>query len=224
MPPGGKPRRPRAARPAPVTYATVPRLWPGATIVCAGSGPSLCARDLVQVRAAGARVVVVNDAYRLAPWADVLYAADAKWWKWHQDVPDEALPARKYTLQRTALAYRPSVEVLTWDGQAGLTQNPQHVRLGGHSGYQAINVAVHLGAARIVLLGYDMQAAVDGRQHFHGDHPDGTHPKYPYRIGTFTSLRLGLSEIGIALVNASRVTAIPASIIPRQSLEDALGS
>lgn len=178
----------------------------------------------MQVRDAGARLVVVNDAYRLASWADVLYAADAKWWKWHQDVPDEALPARKYTLQRTAIAYRPSVELLNWDGQAALTENPAYVRLGGHSGYQAINVAVHLGAARIVLLGYDMQAAVDGRQHFHGDHPDGTHPKYLYRIGTFKSLQLALALRGIPLVNASRATAIPASIIPRQSLEVALGS
>ncbi len=177
----------------------------------------------MQVRAAGARVIVVNDAYRLAPWADVLYAADAKWWKWHQDVPDDAMPARKYTVQRTAIAYRPSVELLNWDGQAALTENPAYVRLGGHSGYQAVNVALHLGAARIVLLGYDMQAAVDGRQHFHGAHPDGTHLKYLYRIGTFKSLQLALATIGIPLVNASRATAIPASIIPRQSLEVALG-
>lgn len=219
-----KPRRPRATRrPPPTCTTTVPRLWPGSTIVCAGSGPSLCARDLQQVRATGARLVVVNDAYRLAPWADVLYAADAKWWKWHQDVPDAALPARKYTLQRTAIAYRPSVELLAWDGHAGLTTNPAYVRLGGHSGYQAINVALHLGAARIVLLGYDMQAAGDGRQHFHGAHPDGSHLKYLYRIGTFKSLQLGLGGMNIPLVNASRTTAIPASIIPRQSLEDALG-
>lgn len=178
----------------------------------------------MQVRAASVRVIVVNDAYRLAPWADVLYAADAKWWKWHQDVPDEALPSLKYTVQRTAIAYRPSVQLLNWDGHAALTENPAYVRLGGHSGYQAINVALHLGAARIVLLGYDMQVGGDGRQHFHGAHPDGTHLKYLYRIGTFKSLQLALVTIGIPLVNASRATAIPASIIPRQSLEVALGS
>jgi hypothetical protein len=33
------------------------------------------------------RVIAVNDAYRLAPFADVLYACDEKWWKWHQGVP-----------------------------------------------------------------------------------------------------------------------------------------
>ena len=167
-------------------------------------------------------MIVVNDAYRLAPWADVLYAADAKWWKWHQDVPDAELPARKYTLQKAALVHRPSIELLTWDGHAGLTQNPKYVRLGGHGGYQAINLAVHLGAARIVLLGYDMQSGADGQDHFHGAHPDGTHLKYLYRMGAFKSLQLGLAAIDIPLVNASRVTAIPTSIIPKQPLEVAL--
>ena len=41
---------------------------------------------------------------------------------------------------------------------------------GNNSGYAAINLAVHLGAARIVLLGYDM--GNDGKvSHFHEGYP-----------------------------------------------------
>jgi hypothetical protein len=223
---GGRPRarppRPRAALPPGLVTASVPRLWAGQVVVCAGSGPSLTAADLDRVRAAGVPLIVVNEAYRLAPWADVLYAADAKWWKWHQAVPDADLPARCYTVHRDAVAYRPAVQVLQWNGHTGLSQDPRAVRLGGHSGYQAINLAALGGARRIVLLGYDMQPALDGTHHFHGDHPDGTHVTYLLRIGNFASLTLELAAIGVALVNASRATAIPASIIPRQPLEDAL--
>lgn len=42
---------------------------------------------------------------------------------------------------------------------------------GGNSGYQAANLALHTGARRIVLVGYDMRRGADGRAHWHGDHP-----------------------------------------------------
>ena len=35
-----------------------------------------------------ARVIAVNDAWRLAPWADILYACDGRWWRHHKGVPE----------------------------------------------------------------------------------------------------------------------------------------
>ena len=141
----------RVTRAAPI----VPRLWPGATIVCLGTGPSLTAADVT--RCAGqAKVTAINDAYRLAPWADVLYACDAKWWRWNKGLPGFA--GLKFGLD-TSIAYR-DVTVLQNTGLQVLETTPTGLRTGHTSGYQAINLAVHLGAARIVLLGYD----------FKGDH------------------------------------------------------
>ena len=57
----------------------VPRAWVDETAVCIASGPSLTQADVDYVRGK-ARVIVVNNGYLLAPWADVLYAADARWW------------------------------------------------------------------------------------------------------------------------------------------------
>lgn len=201
--------------------ATIPCLWPGETIVCLGAGPSLRLADVELLRGQ-ARVIAVNDAYRLAPWADVVFAADSKWWRWQQEqgVRDDALPAMQVTLDRLARDYRPSVIQIERKGVTGLWLQPDGVCTGGHGGYAAINLAVHLGAARIVLLGYDMLPATnaDGseRHHFFGAHPDGTHPKYPYRIGAYASLLDPLARLNISIVNCTPRTAIRA--IPRQSL------
>jgi len=43
---------------------------------------------------------------------------------------------------------------------------------GRNSGYQLLNLITLFGAARVILLGYDMRY-VDGRKHWHGDHVRG---------------------------------------------------
>ena len=59
--------------------AGLPRLADGGTVVCLASGPSLTTEDVAYVRGR-ATVIAVNDAVRLAPWADVLYSNDSTWW------------------------------------------------------------------------------------------------------------------------------------------------
>ncbi len=208
---------------------TVPCLWPESPFVVVGAGPSLTQvdLDLVHETVPRPRVIVVNNAYRLAPWADVLFAADAMWWRWQLGVPDADLPPLIYATQPTAVQWRPTVQLLQATRGTGLTLDPGKLVSGGHSGAQAINLAVHLGARvsrRIVLLGYDMQQAPDGRQHFHEDHPNGTHPTYAARLPGFCGLRTACDDLGITIVNCSPRTAIPHTVIPRCTLDAALRS
>lgn len=205
-------------------YVAVPRMWAGSTILCIGTGPSLTIADLhrchLAVRAGFLRAIAVNDAYTLAPWAHVLYAADHKWWRWHQPVPDYQLPPLLYTIDPLAVPLRPSIRLLNYTGHTGIESSPTGVRTGGHGGYQAINIAVHLGAKKIILLGYDLMPAADGRNHFFGEHPDGDCLTYAHRVGSYETLLEPLQKLGIILVNASPRTAI--TVIPRASLETAL--
>lgn len=178
---------------------SVPRLWPNETVVCVGTGPSLTQADVDLCRER-ARVIVVNDAYRLAPWAEVLYAADDKWWAWHKGAPDFA--GLKYTIAPTRRAW-PGLVALRNTGPHGLERDPSGLRTGFNSGYQAINLAVHLGAARVVLLGYDMTG-----DHYFGSHPDKTRPPFVPCLKAFATLRDPLAEAGVTVVNATRRTAL----------------
>lgn len=197
--------------PTPHPTVSVPRLSPNSTIVCIGTGPSLTQADVDACRGK-ARVMAVNDAYRSAPWADVLYACDAKWWRWHKGAPGFA--GLKYALEPQSFRW-PGVTVLRNTGGSGLELQPNGLRTGHNSGYQAINLAVHFGATRIVLLGYDLRG-----DHYFGAHPDQTRPPFSVCLKAFATLVGPLADAGVVVVNATRRTALTA--FPFASLEDEL--
>jgi hypothetical protein len=201
---------------------SVPKLWPGATVVCIATGPSLTQADVDLVRGK-ARVIAVNDAYRLAPWADALYGCDAKWWKWHDGVPSFTGP--KWSLEHSAwrgidVKY-PDVQRLRNTGPAGLEHDPTGLKSGRNSGYQAVNLAVHYGAARIVLLGYEMQKS-HGASHFFGEHPNKQQSPYPMFRQQFQTLVKPLRKIGVEVMNCSRNSAL--TCFPKADLSDVFGS
>lgn len=212
------PHRPRPG----VRYGTVPKLWPESTIVCLGAGPSLTKADCDYVRGK-ARVIAINTSIELAPWADVLYACDKKWWRWAHDDPKRYPNFRRFTGLKYALTSEsqryPGVVVLRNTGSAGLELKPDGLKNGRNGGYQAINLAVHLGARRILLLGYDMQRS-RGKEHWHGDHPTRTHSPYTQFRESYTTIVQPLKDAGIEVINCSRETALHA--FPEMPLEDAL--
>jgi hypothetical protein len=200
-----------------IVYAIVPRLWPDSTIVCIGGGPSLTPEDVDFCRGK-ARVIAVNDAYKLAPWADVLFGCDAKWWSWHKGAPRFA--GLKYAIQEQARRW-PGVQALRNMGETGLERDPSGLRTGRNSGYQAINLAVHLGARRIVLLGYDLGPAKDGKTHWFGNHPDRAPSPYGLMLRKFETIVAPLKDAGIEVLNCSRRTAL--TVFPRRVLSEVLG-
>jgi hypothetical protein len=165
-----------------------------------------------------APVIAVNDAYRLAPWADVLYACDAKWWAAHDGVM--AFGGEKYGLQHQANHW--GVTVLQQTGHEGIETAPSGVRTGRNSTYQAMNVAVHLGARRILLLGCDMAQWPGQPTHFFGEHPRKLKVAPPFALfhQYFDSMVEPLRALGVAVVNCSRRTALTS--FPCQPLREAL--
>lgn len=148
---------------------TAPKLWPGETVVCIGGGPSLTHRQVSNVLMADSNVIAINDAYRVAPWAAVLYASDKNWWDWHKGASE--FEGIKVGLRgsKDGAGYQgewngddwPDVKAMAHNGVDGLELlDARFLRTGANSGYQAINLAVHFGAKRIILLGYDMQSIV----------------------------------------------------------------
>lgn len=190
--------------------------WTGETVVIGASGPSQCREDLEAVRGR-ARVLVINETWRLAPWADALYGCDASWW--HKRAPS-AKDFRglrivgKGDFPGVISAHVRAVSRMIWNGAA--------IGGGGHSGFQAINLAAACGARRIVLTGYDL--SVEGGTHWHGDHGAGLNNPYPALMARCARLldefADELAARGVEVINASRETALTA--YPRMSIEDAL--
>lgn len=221
---------------SPVTPAAVavPKLWPGCTMVILGGGPSLTEEDVRYVgeRPHLARTIAIKEAYLLAPWADVLYAADESWWRYYNGAPTFA--GLKYSIEDwpvgdahyapDALALRrrtyPDVSLLRNSGNAGLELEPTGLRTGHNSGFQAINLAVHLGATRVLLVGYDCWAGSDGRQTWYTTkRPHLTSP-YPVFMQSFGTIVEPLKAAGIEVINCSRRTLLRA--FPQQPLEEVL--
>jgi hypothetical protein len=204
------------ARSAKRTYATVPKLWPGETFVCVASGPSLTQEDVDYCRGK-ARVIAVNDNYKLAPWADVLYAADEHWWRWHHGVP--SFHGLKFSIEASQGKATKHAQILKNCGHEGLELRPHGLRTGRNSGYQAVNLAVHLGAARIVLIGYDMKCT-GGKTHWFGEHPIRQEKQYATFLTKFETLVQPLANIGVDVINCTRETALLS--FPRKPLREVL--
>ncbi len=208
------------------SYWTVPQDWHAATVAVIGGGPSVTQQqvDLLRDRV---RVIAINDAYRLAPWADVLYFCDCKWWRWHNKKLTDwrGLIVR---LQGGDHDFGDSrIKVLrNLDQRYGLAERRDGLHTGQNSGYQAINLAVHFGAARILLIGFDMQAAVvDGRPktHWFGDHPGGTSDRvYAQMLKHFPSLLEPLKKRGVDVINCTPHSAL--KCFPMRKLEDVMAS
>jgi hypothetical protein len=156
------------------------KLWSRAIVVA--TGPSLTpavALDVEDLHAIGWRVIAVNDAWRLMPWADVLYACDREWWdfywldlekfrgeRWTSTAANLSVDDNKAEWVKT----RHPVSLITADSGSGFCATPGRIHYGNNSGFQAINLAMQFGAEEIKLVGFNMQR-VSGAAHFFGEHP-----------------------------------------------------
>lgn len=212
-------------------FAVIERAWAGKIVVCIGGGPSVAAANLTLVREAHAagrcRVIVVNDAYLLAPFADLVYFADARWWMWHKDRPEfKAFAGEKVTIENTgAMVSDFAVHMLRNSSQShplpgeepsgGLSEAPNALRTGCNGGYQAVNIATLAGAARVLLVGYDMHFP-GGKSHWHRGHfVNGREVKTPedryfQYARAFKSMRAPLEKIGCEVVNCTPGSRIAA--------------
>lgn len=208
-----------------VTNATppyvVPRLCPGGTVLCIASGPSLTLDDVEYARPRVDATIAVNDSWTLAPWATALMASDATWWMHHNCM--KQFPGLKFCLEKKAIEQCKGIVVLKRTKDEGLELDPTGLATCRNSGGAAVNLAVHFGAKRIVLLGYDMGIPHGlKREHFFGQHKFPLRGASPYQLfrDTFKKMVKPLQEIGVAVVNCSRYTEL--DCFPKRPLREEL--
>jgi hypothetical protein len=151
----------------------------------------------------------------------VVYACDRKWWELYADRVHRLCPGEPWTINPTAARVYGLNVVSSLPG-GGIATRPNTIREGGNSGFQALGLALLFGAARVILLGYDMGADARRRLHWHADHGDGlANPhkgKFAEWCRNFDKLA---AQTSVPIVNASRASAL--GCFPRVDLDEALG-
>jgi hypothetical protein len=210
-------------------YWTTTREWEGQTVAVLASGPSMTRDAAAKIRAAGIHCIAVNNQGiptngkpAMAPWADILYAADYSWWYNNKEA------ALKFEGKKVAIDTQndrwpwellEAVVFLRHGGVDGFDERPGYVRTGGNSGYQGVHLAVSLGARRIIMCGFDMHSK--NGEHWFGSH----HWKRNYASRYDLFLNRFKQSAPALLERAEIINTTPGSALkcfPMMSLEEAL--
>ncbi len=176
------------------------------TFICVASGPSLTPDDCALASNSGYPIVAVNSSWRAVPDCQHIFAGDCGWWDAHYSHLD--IPAKRWSTS----------------GRACLRYGVNHFRPPDNdtfnSGQRAIQLAAHLGAERVFLLGYD--CTLTNGVHWHGEHPAGLKNPDGESIrrwqDEFQRLVNGLHSVSI--INCSRQTSL--TCFPRAAPEEVL--
>lgn len=193
---------------------SITRRWAGEAVAILASGPSLTEASAAAARITHDRVVAVNDSWRIVPAGpgvrfavDLIYACDGEWWDRHiasvraagfdlarECWTQDPIAARQYGLRFVPSSDRP-----------GLSLDPATIHQGGNSGFQALNLAVLMGASRVSLYGFDMQRR-EGRTHWFGEHPEGLRRDMDFErcARAFDQAAPQLRELGVAVTLRTR--------------------
>ena len=198
-----------------------PRWHDGRTVIVAAPGPSLTAEVAEHLR--NHTVLVIKQAYRLVPWAEVMYGCDAKFWQREAGCPDykgERWSSHDNSSNQKLASAR-DYGVKLCNGKAGtrFSLDPNAIHYGSNSGFQAINLTILFGATYIVLVGFDMKL-VNGQRYFDPPHPtQRSTPGYDKFAPVFELAARHLPPT-IKIVNATPGSALKA--FPMMELDNAL--
>jgi hypothetical protein len=176
-----------------------------------------------------AKVIAIKEGIQLCPWADMVYGCDAPWWRYRRGLPN--FQGLKVSWEGNKV---PEISDLRYlkivSLQRGKYSNDLQfdeigaVGSGGNSGFQALNLAAQLGAASIILIGFDMSDA--GGLHWYGRNRwMGANNPQPSQFdrwrAAFDAAAPVLKAKGIQVFNASKSSAL--RCFPFVELEQAFG-
>lgn len=192
--------------------------WQGETAVCIATGPSLTPEQVEQVKRASVRTIGINDVGLTEDWIDVWYAADWPFWRFYEARAEasQALKVCADVMSRGSQLV--DLFLCTISNARAERYEPGFVLSGGHSGFQALQMAISFGATRVILLGYDCKPRGTSTNYF------GRKPKTLDRASNYEAWVTNYDRLavpaGVEVLNATPGSAITA--FPRVSLDDVL--
>jgi len=194
--------------------------WEGETAFIIGGGPSVNDTDLSLIH--NRKVIGVNNAFMLGDWVDVGWFGDKKWITWHEKAYKKfkGIPAScNHNANIVGVERYNWIHFMRRGKQLGIETNPGYIAWNKSSGNSAINVAYHLGAVRIVLIGFDLQA-IGGNNNYHKDHKSGGNPPYNRFLSSLKHVEKDAKDLGIQIFNASPKSAC--EFFPKGELKEFL--
>lgn len=189
--------------PEPEKSTPIEPIFQGETAVLIGTGPSLNQSQLEIVKyarmAGKCRVFTINNAYELADFSDVHYSGDGSWWQLYYPRREDLrrLSAHKYTWY-PEVARRFGIRYISGRLKStGLSFDPSVIHING-SGPSSINLAMHYGIKKLLLIGHDMRYAsdYDGRNKIIGSSPRHYFSEYPEPLRQWPKVGVGESGPG----------------------------
>jgi hypothetical protein len=182
--------------------------WTGATAVCIATGPSLTPEQVETVKHSPVRCIGINDVGLTEDWLDIWYAADWQFWK-HYQARATASSALKVCADMAMRTGRiADLFLSTLDRERAEKFEPGFAISGGHSGFQALQLAISLGARKVILLGYDCRPTGEKTNYF-GRKPKALHRSSDYKSWPKYYRELRLPD-GVEVFNATPGSAIDA--------------
>ena len=211
----------------------VVRKFAGDTAVLIATGPSLSQQQLNLIHdrhtAGDVRTFGINNVYQIYPTLDVHLSCDGPWWRWYWNDP-VLREMSKTTMMWTwypEFAEEFGINYIKAVVKDGLSGDPSVVHINHGSGPMMMNLAIHYGVKKLVLVGHDMKFAKDYApakkepgstpRHYFGEYPKPLQhwPSVKVRQGVLDGLIEAYTKIeaspvlsSVDIVNCTTDTAL----------------
>ena len=199
----------------------VPNVWKDKTVYIFGGGPTLLG-TIEDYDFSDRCVLGVNNAFCL-PEVDILYFGDAKFYWWNRE-GIQKFKGLKITSNQgvhhgwASVECEPNINMVRVGKYKGLESRRDKIGWNRSSGAAAINIAIHLGAKCIVLLGYDMRR-IGGKKNWKNHAKENTNQNpYNYQIVGFRQIARALDKFRVHIINATPRSAI--DVFQKRKLKD----
>lgn len=190
--------------------------WRGQPCFLIGGGPSLRDFDFDQLKNIDARIVAVNRAFEVAPFADMMIAIDTDL---YNDIINKRVGKTKEERAGTFRAFRDFAGIKLWIDMNNMTagvdisylfRSPepkihnkmkQGIYAGNNTGVAALAFALTMRCNPIYLLGYDCYH-IGKKTHFHSGYERGQATSTVKSfIPKFERLRPEVKRLGLRVIN-----------------------
>lgn len=180
--------------------------WAGHDVFIIGGGVTVGRQPVHRLE--GRKVIAINSSYEIAPFAQVIFFGDNRWYLQHRGTKAFMQHGgRKITCSDPATGDQiEHVRRVIPTKECGLCTRRDSVASQKTSFQGAMNLAYHFGAKRIILLGADFCRAVDGRTHHHKPHIWKNSPgnqTWDKQFEQFQFIVEPLRRAGIPVINTS---------------------